>query len=162
MPEPFAARSPEEMPSREEMLSRSGLEFLKAMLAGEIAGPPIAATMNFTLAEVSEGRVTFRGAPQFGALNPMGGVHGGWYGTILDSALGCAVMTLVPKGFWYTTLEYKVNITRALAVEQEVDCIARVIHSGRTTAVAEASLRGREDGKLYASGTTTCLIMKAG
>lgn len=161
MPEPYAARSPEEMPSRDQMLSTSGLEFLSAMLAGEIAGPPIAGTMNFMLAEVEEGRVIFRGAPEFGSLNPMGGVHGGWYGTLLDSALGCAVMTMVPKGSWYTTLEYKVNLTRPLAVGQEVECIGRVIHAGRTTAVAEAVVRGREDGKIYASGSTTCLIMQA-
>ena len=91
----------------------------------------------------------------------MGGVHGGWYGTLLDSALGCAVMTTVPQGHWYTTLEYKVNLTRALPMGMEIDCIAQVRHGGRSTAVAEAEIRGCADGKLYALGSTTCLIMKA-
>ena len=108
------AETPDDLASRAVLLSMSGLDFMQAMQRGEIAGPPIARTLNFTLAEVAPGRAVFRGAPLFAHTNPMGGVHGGWYGAVLDSALGCACMTMVPQGSWYTTLEYKVNITRPI------------------------------------------------
>lgn len=153
------AETPDDLASRAVLLSMSGLDFMQAMQRGEIAGPPIARTLNFTLAEVAPGRAVFRGAPLFAHTNPMGGVHGGWYGAVLDSALGCACMTMVPKGSWYTTLEYKVNITRPIPTGMEVECVASVQHAGRTTAVAEAVMRGVADGKVYATGSTTCIIM---
>ena len=153
------AETPADLASREVLLSMSGLDFMQAMQRGEIAGPPIARTLNFTLVEVDAGRAVFRGVPLFSHANPMGGVHGGWYGAVLDSALGCACMTVVPRGSWYTTLEYKVNIARAIPLGLEVTCTALVQHAGRSTAVAQAELRGSADGKLYATGSTTCLIM---
>ena len=156
---PKIADTPADLASRESLLSMSGLDFMQAMQRGEIAGPPIARTLNFALVEVAKGRAVFRGTPLFAHTNPMGGVHGGWYGAVLDSALGCACMTTVPQGSWYTTLEYKVNITRAIPVGTEVECIATVQHAGRTTAVAEAVIRGATDGKVYATGSTTCIIM---
>ncbi|MFA7432344.1 MAG: PaaI family thioesterase [Gemmobacter sp.] len=162
MTEPRIARTPEELPDRATLLSMSGLDFLREMLAGRFSGPPITGVMDFRLTGVEEGRVEFRGAAAFQHSNPMGTVHGGWYGTILDSALGCAVMTVVPKGRWYTTLEYKVNIARALPVGVEVAAVATVSHAGRTTALAEASLRGVGDGRLYATGSTTCIILDGG
>jgi len=155
----FYATRPEDVATPATFAEMSGIEFLRAMLEGRVAGPPIAQGMNFRLHLVEEGRVVFRGSPRFEHLNPVGGVHGGWYGTILDSALGCAVATMLPKGRGYTTLEYKINITRALPVGMEVDCEARANHVGRTTGVAEGWVRGVEDGKLYATGSTTCLVM---
>lgn len=157
---PYAAQSPDQLLPREEILTMSGLQFMQRLLAGEIAGAPIAGTMNLNLHEVEDGRVVFSGVPEFGALNPSGAVHGGWYGTLLDSALGCAVMTKVPQGSVYTTLEYKVNITRAIPVGMEVTCTAWVDHAGRSTSVAHGEIRGVQDGKLYATGSTTCIIMK--
>lgn len=159
MPDQYPARRPEDLPRPADLLAMSGLEFIRAIFEGRMAGAPIAETMDFGLHAVEEGRVVFRGKPAFRHLNPMGGVHGGWYGTLLDSALGCAVATVLPKGRHYTTLEYKVNITRALPVGMMIDCEARVSHAGRSTAVAEGTIRGVEDGKLYATGSTTCLIM---
>ena len=153
------AETPDDLASRAVLLSMSGLDFMQAMQRGEIAGPPIARTLNFTLAEVAAGRAVFRGTPLFAHTNPMGGVHGGWYGAVLDSALGCACMTMVPQGSWYTTLEYKVNITRAIPVGTEVECTATVQHAGRTTAVSEAVMRGVADGRVYATGSTTCIVM---
>jgi len=159
MTDQYVAKSTADMPNREDLVSMSGFEQIDAIRKGEMAGAPIAGLMNFHMHSVERGCVSFRGAPRFEHLNPMGGVHGGWYGTILDSALGCAVATIVPKGSVYTTLEYKVNLTRALKPGIEVECTATVQHAGRTTAVAEATLRGIDDGKLYATGSTTCIIM---
>lgn len=157
---PKIAQTPSDLASRDTLLSMSGMEFMQAMLRGDIAGPPIAHTLNFTLVDIGPGRAVFRGAPLFHVTNPMGAVHGGWYGAVLDSALGCAAMTTVPKGQWYTTLEYKVNITRAIPLAMEVECTATVQHAGRSTAVAEAVMTGVADGKVYATGSTTCIVMK--
>ncbi|MDP4032335.1 MAG: PaaI family thioesterase [Pseudorhodobacter sp.] len=159
MPQPFIARSPAEMPDRVTLLAMSGLEFMQGMLAGQMPHPTISALMGYRLHSVAPGRVSFRGCPGFAHTNPIGAVHGGWYGTLLDSALGCAVMTIVPQGRWYTTLEYKVNITRALPLAMAVEVEGIVDHAGRSTAVAHATLRGVADGRLYASGSTTCIIL---
>lgn len=158
MPDQHVARTPADLPGPELLAEMSGLEFMRAILEGRLPGAPIAETMNFRLHAVEPGRVVFRGAPEFRHLNPTGGLHGGWYGTLLDSALGCAVATVLPRGRHYTTLEYKVNITRALPLGTEIDCEARIQHAGRTTAVAEGTIRGVADGRLYATGSTTCLI----
>ena len=74
--------------------------------------------------------------------------------------MACAVMTLVPKGSVYTTLEYKVNIVKAIPLGTEVLGEGLVQHSGRTTGVAMGEIRGTSDGRLYATGSTTCIIMK--
>ena len=160
MSKAYAAQSPEDLPSLDTVLSMSGLDFMKAVRDGQIAGPPIAGLMNTSVQEVAEGRVAFRGTPAFAHCNPMQVVHGGWYGTLLDSCLGCAVMTTVPKGSVYTTLEFKVNITRPIPLGTEVEAVATIQHAGRSTGVANAEIRGVGDGKLYATGSTTCIIMK--
>ncbi|WP_415919962.1 PaaI family thioesterase [Tateyamaria sp. SN6-1] len=149
-----------DLPDRAELLSLSGLEFMQGILNGTVPGPPIGHTMGYALHSVEEGRVTFRGTPEFKATNPMGTVHGGWYGTLLDSAMACAVMTCVPRGSVYTTLEYKINITRGIPVGMEIECTGIVDHAGRSTGVAHGEIRGCADGKLYATGSTTCIIMK--
>ena len=115
--------------------------------------------MNYALRVVADGHIEFRGTPTFDTLNPMGTVHGGWYGTLLDSAMACAVMTKVPKGMFYTTLEYKVNIIRSIPLGTEIDAIGDTDHTGRSTGVASGKIVGVADGRLYATGSTTCLIM---
>ena len=154
------AQSTADLLSTEEVLSMSGLEFMQGMLEGRLPGPPIGQTMGYTLHSVDDGRVVFRGAPEFSTTNPMGSVHGGWYVTLLDSAMACAVMTKVPKGSVYTTLEYKISILRPIPLGMQIDCEGVVDHAGRSTGVAHGEIRGVEDGKLYATGTTTCIIMK--
>ena len=154
------ATSPAELAGQDVLLSMSGLDFMQDVLIGKIAGPAIAGHLNFRAHEVSEGRVVFRGTPEFAFSNPMGVVHGGWYGAILDSCMGCAVMTTVPKGSVYTTLEYKVNITRPIPLGTEVEAIGQIQHAGRSTGIANGEIRALADGKLYATGSTTCIIMK--
>lgn len=160
-PSPFTATSLEQMPDMDALLSRSGLDFMRDMIAGRLTAPPIGATLGFTALSADMGRVVFEGTPGFGALNPMRGVHGGWYGAILDSCIACAVMTLLDKGQVYTTLEYKVNLTRALPMGMAAVATGTTQHGGRRTATAVGELRGKNDGKLYATGSTTCLIMDA-
>jgi uncharacterized protein (TIGR00369 family) len=157
--EPWPAKRPEDLVPRDVLLSMSGLDYMRAVLEGRFPQPAMAGTLGLRLCSVGPGRVAFRAAPEFQHTNPMGAVHGGWYGTLLDSALGCAVMTEMPQGRWYTTLEYKVNLTRAIPLGMEIEAEARVSHAGRSTAVAEATIRGVDDGRLYATGSTTCLIL---
>lgn len=158
-PTPSYARTLADLPDAATLLSMSGMEFVEGMLAGRLKAPAIAESLNFRLIDAAPGRVTFVGTPGLAQTNPMGGVHGGWYGTVLDSAMGCAVMTTVPKGRWYTTLEYKINLMRALPLDREVEIVGEVDHAGRSTAVAHARITGRDDGKLYAIGSTTCAIL---
>lgn len=136
----------------------SGLEFMRAIKDGRIPPAPIANTLDYTLLEVEEGRVVFAGRAKFESYNPIGSVHGGWFGTLLDSCMACAVQTKLPAGRAYTTLEYKINILRAATVKSGLIRAEGVaVHVGRRTATAEGRMIG-EDGKLYATGTTTCLV----
>ncbi|SFR56534.1 PaaI family thioesterase [Litoreibacter janthinus] len=159
MPDNFFPDHPDQLPGRDAILSMSGLEFMQKVLANELPMAPIAGGLNYGLHSVKLDEIVFRGAPGFNHMNPSGAIHGGWYGTLLDSAMACAVMTRVPKGSVYTTLEYKVNIIRSIPSGMLVDCIGTVEHAGRSTGVATGKIVGVEDGKLYATGSTTCIIM---
>lgn len=155
------ARTIDDLPDHDDLRSRSGLEFMRDVVDGKLAGPPIAVTLGFWPVLAEDGRVVFEGAPEFNATNPMRGTHGGWYGAILDSCMGCAVMTKLLRGSVYTTLEFKVNITRAIPLGTRVKATGLVSHAGRTTSVAAGELRGIGDDRLYATGSTTCLVMQA-
>ena len=143
-----------------QVAGKNGLQVMQALLAGELPYPHIADTLDFALVEVAEGKAVFQGTPQLKHYNPLGGVHGGWYATLLDSALGCAVHTMMPPGRGYTTAELSVNIVRAASMKTgPLRAIGTVIHCGRQLATAEARIVG-PDGKLYAHGTTTCLVFE--
>jgi uncharacterized protein (TIGR00369 family) len=143
-----------------QVTGKSGLELMQSMLRGEIPFAAIGKTLDFSLLEVSEGRALFQGTPGPAHYNPMGGIHGGWYATLLDSALGCAVHTLMPAGRGYTTAELSVNIVKAISPKvSRVRAEGKVIHCGRQLATAEARLFG-PDGTLYAHATTTCLVFE--
>ncbi len=153
----------EDLPTPDELRAMTGREFVEGMLSGRVVAATIYRPMNFRLVEVGDGTATFRGVPTFEHYNPLGTVHGGWYGTVLDSALGCSIHTRLPAGRTYTTLEYKVNLLRAARQDTgALLCIGRAIHVGRSTATSEARIVGEADGKLYATGTTTCMIFDIG
>jgi len=144
-----------------DILKYTGLELLQRIIDKKYPAPPISFQLNFDLTEVSEGRAVFRGVPNERHLNPLGSVHGGWAATLLDSALACAVQTLLDKGEAYTTVEFKVNLTRPITPRTgEVVCEGRIVHKGRTLAVSEATLKDA-NGKLLAFGTETCSIFPA-
>jgi uncharacterized protein (TIGR00369 family) len=138
----------------------TGLEVMHAMIGGRIPCAAIAKTLNFTVVEVSPGVAIFQGEPLAEHLNPLGTIHGGWAATMLDSALGCSVHTMMPAGRGYTTAELGVNYVKGLTPKvQRVRAIGKVIHCGRQLATAEARLVG-PDGMLYAHATTTCLVFE--
>ncbi len=157
MPGRFAERGLGAVPL-EDVMRFSGLELMQRLIDGEYPFPPMAGLMNFALSEVAEGKVVFEGMPGERHLNPLGGVHGGWAATLLDSALGCCVHTTLAKGEGYTTVEFKVNLTRPITPRTGlVRCEGTVINRGRTIAVSEATLTDK-DGKLLAFGVETCSI----
>ena len=146
--------------SPEQVAGLSGLEVMQRLLAGGLPHPHISETLDFSMVEVDAGRAVFQGTPQLMHYNPLGGVHGGWYATLLDSALGCAVQTSLPAGRAYTTAELSVNIVRGATTRTgPLRAIGTVLHCGRQLATAEARLVG-PDGKLYAHATTTCLVFE--
>lgn len=155
----YVAQGPEQLAPLSEIRALTGLELITAILEGHLPGPPIAATMGYSMHAAERGRVTFRGTTRFAHCNPMGQVHGGWYGTLLDSAMACAIQTMVPPATGVPTLEYKINILRAVPVDTEIDCIGEVDHVGRSTGVAHGRILGVGDGRLYATGSTTCMVM---
>jgi len=155
----FTATSPEQLLGLDQMRAMSGLEFLQGILDGKISGAPMATAMNLILETIAPGRVTFLGTPEFRHSNPMHTTHGGWAGAMLDSVLGCTVLSNLEKGSGYTTLEYKVNITRAIPMGLQMRAIGTSQHAGRSTGVANGEIRGVADGRLYATGSTTCIIL---
>ena len=142
----------------EQIAGKTGLEVMQGLLRGELPYAHIARTLDFTMVHVEKGHAVFQGTPALAHFNPLGTVHGGWFATLLDSALGCAVHTMMPPGRGYTTAELSVNIVRALTLKvSRVRAEGRVIHCGRQLATADARLVG-PDGTLYAHATTTCLV----
>jgi uncharacterized protein (TIGR00369 family) len=138
----------------------SGRDYLERLLAGEIPPPPIARLLGMDLVAIGEGSAVFALRPGEHLYNPLASVHGGVIGTMLDSAMSCAVHTLVPAGRGYTTAELKINFVRPITRETPlVRAEGRVIHPGRQLATAEGRLVD-ESGRLYAHGTATCLIFE--
>ncbi|HEV7351931.1 MAG TPA: PaaI family thioesterase [Brevundimonas sp.] len=139
----------------------SGLDALRAVVEGRRPEIPMARTLGYRLIEVEEGRVVFEGEPGSHVLNPMGTVHGGWAATVLDSCVACAVHSTLKPGQAYTTLELKVAYHRAMTPDiGTVRAEGVVLSVGRRAGFAEGKLIG-PDGKLYASATSTCIIMDA-
>jgi uncharacterized protein (TIGR00369 family) len=139
----------------------SGLDYMRALIAGDVPAPPIAELMGFDLVEVEEGYALFRGEPGEQHLNPIGSVHGGFAATLLDSALGCAVHTTLPAGVGYSTVELSVNLVRGITpATGPVLAEGHIVHLGRRTATAEAKLHAEDGGALLAHATTTCLILR--
>ena len=137
----------------------AGLDYMREMIAGRIAPPPIMKLLGYRLAEAGEGLAIFECEPGEQHYNPIGVVHGGLAMTLLDSAMGCAVHTRLPFGKGYTTLEVKVNLVRAITTQTgALRATGRVLHFGGKTATAEARLEDAA-GKLYAHGSTTCILL---
>jgi uncharacterized protein (TIGR00369 family) len=149
-------------PGADAAREMSGLEYLRAMLRGELPGPPIARLIGFGFVEVEEGRVVFDCEPAEYHYNPIGSVHGGLACTLFDSAMGCAVHTVLPAGVGYTTVELKVNFLRPITASTgRLLCEGNTIHVGGRIATAEARLTD-ESGNLYGHATTTCMIFREG
>jgi uncharacterized protein (TIGR00369 family) len=146
--------------SHADLRSRSGAEFFDAVGRGELPMPPISETLDIWPVEWEPGRMVFQGMPSQAHYNPLGSVHGGWIAAILDSAVGCAVHSMLPAGTGYTTVELKLNYVRAVTAESgPLRAEGKVIHVGRQVATAEGRLVDAK-GTLYAHASTTCLVFE--
>src|SRR5690606_21566143 len=142
----------------EELARTSGLDFLERIGRGELPSPPIMQTLDFVPVEAERGRMVYQGTPKSDYYHPIGSVHGGYIATLLDSALGCAVQTMLERGFGYTTLELKVNYVRPLTDRTgPVRAEANVVSVSRQIGVAQGRLVDAA-GRMYAWASTTCLI----
>lgn len=146
--------------SPELLASMSGLEYLQKMQRGDLPGMPIAKTLAFNLSEVEEGRAVFVSAPGFDHYNAIGTVHAGYTATLLDSCMACAVLSALPKGTGFTSMEFKVSLLRPLTKDTgPVRAEGTLMSRGRRGATAEGRLTDA-NGKLLAHATTTCLIFE--
>lgn len=142
----------------EQLRALDGIELFRGIMRGELPGAPIAELMNMWIHEAEPGRVVFAGRPEMKHYNPIGSVHGGYAGTMLDSCMSCAVQSMLPKGMGYTTLEYKVSLVRAISHKTgTVYAEGKAIQVGSRVGTAEGRILDA-GGKILATGTTTCLI----
>jgi uncharacterized protein (TIGR00369 family) len=136
-----------------------GLQLLTGIMEGTLPAPPIQKALDFRLVEVARGYTAFAGIPKIEYYNPLGSVHGGYTAALLDSCMACAVHSTLDAGYSYATLEIKINYVRAILSDTgEVRAEGKVINAGKRVATAEGRLLD-STGKLYAHGTTTCLIL---
>jgi uncharacterized protein (TIGR00369 family) len=142
------------------MTKRTGLELLRAIADGTLPQAPISATVNFRIVAADEGFARFRGEPGPHLYNPMGTVHGGWTCTLLDSALGSAVMSTLDADTGYTTTQLSIYLTGSIDAQTgPVTAEGRIVQRGKRVATAEARLTD-ERGRLLAHGTTSCLLIE--
>ncbi len=140
----------------------SGRQVLEAIMKGELPAPPMAKTLAFDLVEVGDGSAAFEGEPGEAFLNPMGAVHGGWALTLVDSAAGCAGMSLLPPGALYTTVETKVNFARPITPSTgRVRAEAHIVARGRRILSAEARVTDAR-GRVLAHGSSTLMVLSEG
>ncbi len=150
------------VPAPAELAGKTGREMLQAIIDGELPQPPIAAAMSFWITEVGDGFAVFEGEPGAHLLNPMGAVHGGWALTLIDSAGGCAGLSLLPAGSGFATIETKANLARPIGQDTgRVRAEGRVVVQGRQIISTEARVLGG-DGKVLAHGTSTLMVVGGG
>jgi uncharacterized protein (TIGR00369 family) len=154
-PIPFGLTPPE------VLASMSGIDFLRKMFAGEFPHATMMQQVGLVGGSAEPGLVIFRAMPGPQHYNPIGSVHGGFAATLLDSAMGCAVQSMLPAGRVYTTLEFKISLVRAITTQTgEVRAEGRALNVGRRVGTAEGRLLDGKD-RLLAHGTTTCLVFEA-
>ena len=134
-------------------------EFFERIGNGELPCPPFGHLVDFIPLEWEPGRFVFQGTPDARHYNPLGSVHGGYAATLLDSCMGCAIHTRLKPGQGYTTTDLRISYVRALSGHVgPIRAEGRIVHLGRSTALAEGRLYD-VDERLYAVGSTTCLIL---
>ncbi len=144
---------------RELAATMTGVEFLEKLRDGTLPAPPFAEATDIWITEIERGRVVFDAKPSPRFYNPMGMVHGGWSATVLDSAMGCAVHSILQAGQAYTTVDMSVTFVRpVLAKTGVLRCEGKLIHAGNRIATAEGRLWDQARA-LIAHGSETCLVI---
>ena len=144
---------------KEDIASKTGLEILRGMINKEIPLSTIFRQMNMLITEANEGHVLFEATPDENLLNPLGGVHGGWALTIIDSVTGCAAHSTLPPNTLYTSVETKSNFCRPISIDTgTVIAEGKVLSRGKKIITTEGKIMTK-DGKLLAHGTSTIIIL---
>jgi uncharacterized protein (TIGR00369 family) len=144
----------------EVMAAMAGIDFVRAMFDGKLPAPPIMQTIEPFDSTAEPGVVVMHSTPGFRHYNPIGSVHGGYAATLLDSAMGLAVHSMLPAASGYTTLEFKISFIRGMTKDTgPVRTEGRILNVGRRTATAEARITDAK-GRLLAHATTTCLVFE--
>jgi uncharacterized protein (TIGR00369 family) len=139
----------------------TGLEFMQALMAGQVPPPPIAQLLNMRPVQVDRGLIVFECTPDESVYNPIGVIHGGLVCTLADSVIGCAVHTTLDAGVSYTSVDITVNYLRPVTLHSgPLTATGRVVKPGRRIAMATAEVQDRS-GKLVATASSSCLIMPA-
>ncbi len=142
-----------------DLTNMSGLELLKAAVEGKYPGPPMAKTIPMNIVSVEPGHIRFSAQAGKQHLNPLGGVHGGFAATVLDSVTGCAIHTLLEAGIGYATVDLNIKMLRPVPCDHELEATGKVIHISRHIGVSEGVLKDGGD-KIYAHATATCMIFR--
>ncbi|OTG81571.1 PaaI family thioesterase [Acinetobacter sp. ANC 4648] len=137
----------------------TGLEFLQAMVNGDIPRASISETIPMDLHAISEGTASFHVKADKRHLNPLGGVHGGFAATVLDSVTGCAIHSMLEPGVGYGTIDLNIKMCRPIPLDKELLAIGQVINMSKNLGISEGKIID-EDGKLYAHATATCMIIR--
>lgn len=135
-----------------------GIDYLRAMIAGELPSPPMAALMQFDLVSVEHGEVVCTCRPDESAYNPIGTVHGGLVCTLLDSAVGLALHSTLPAGKGYTSVEIKVNYLKPVRpISGPLTATGTVVKSGSRVGFTEGVVTDAS-GAVVATATSTLLV----
>ncbi|MGE8561261.1 MAG: PaaI family thioesterase [Acinetobacter sp.] len=137
----------------------TGLQLLQAMCAGKVPAASISETMPMQPYEVTEGSIRFKVKADNRHLNPLGGVHGGFAATVLDSVTGCAVHSMLEAGVGYGTIDLNIKMCRPIPKDQQLLAVGTVINISKNLGISEGKIID-EDGKLYAHATATCMIIR--
>ncbi|MGX5700528.1 PaaI family thioesterase [Acinetobacter kookii] len=137
----------------------TGLQLLQAMCDGRIPAPSMSETIPMQPYEVSEGTICFKVKANHHHLNPLGGVHGGFAATVLDSVTGCAVHSMLEAGAGYGTIDLNIKMCRPIPQDQQLLAIGKVINISKNLGISEGEIVD-ENGKLYAHATATCMIIR--
>ena len=144
----------------EVMASMPGIDFVRAIFDGKLPAPPIMQSIEPFDSTAEPGVVVMHSIPGFRHYNPIGSVHGGYAATLLDSAMGLAVHSMLPVGTGYTTLEFKVSFIKGMTKDSgPVRTEGHTLNVGRRAATAEARITDSK-GRLLAHATTTCLVFE--
>jgi uncharacterized protein (TIGR00369 family) len=150
----------EPVPDLREFAAMSGLDYLRQVMGSAAGTPPIGATLDFHPVRFEHGLAVFEATPAEFHYNPLGTVHGGVFATLLDSACGCAVHTMLPAGIFYTSLDLSVKFLRPVTVDTgPITAEGTVVHLGRRTALAEGRITDAA-GKVYVTATSSCLLLR--
>ncbi len=142
------------------MASMPGIDFVRAIFDGKLPAPPIMQNIEPFDSTAEPGIVVMYSVPGFRHYNPIGSVHGGYAATLLDSAMGLAIHSMLPVGTGYTTLEFKVSFIKGMTKDSGlVRTEGRTLNVGRRAATAEARVTDSR-GRLLAHATTTCLVFE--